>query len=130
VCARCSGQVIGVLAFVAVYLLHAARGVPLFAPAFQIACALAPLPAAADWLTQSLGRRESTNGVRLISGALLGLAVADALALLLLGQWLYFGAAVLVFGFYVVGLLAVLRATGGWRRVLAEHFPGVDVGPE
>lgn len=124
VCARCTGQLLGIAAFVAVYLLRADLPVPLFVPTTQLLFAFAPLPAAIDWLAQSAGRRESSNPVRVVTGALLGVAFADALVLLLTENWLLFAGAVLVLGLYVATILSVLKVTGAWRRVIGEHFPG------
>lgn len=124
ICARCTGQVVGLAAFVVVYLLRVDLPVPLFVPTAQLLFALAPLPAAIDWLTQTAGRRESSNPIRVITGAFLGLAFADALALLLSENWLLFAGAVLVFALYLATILSVLKISGAWRRVVEEHFPG------
>lgn len=104
------------------YLLRGELPAPLFVPTTQLLFALAPLPAAIDWLAQSAGWRESSNPIRLVTGAFLGLAFADALALLVTENWLLFAGAVLVFGVYVAALLATLKVTGAWRRVIEEHF--------
>ena len=126
-CARCTGQAIGVLTFLLLFLASDPVRTSLFLPAIQIAFALAPLPAAVDWLTQSLGRRESSNGGRVLSGLLLGLSFANLLALPLAGQWPLFLALLFVVALYAAGLAVVLGVTGSWRRVLEEHFPGLDV---
>jgi uncharacterized membrane protein len=128
VCARCAGQVLGVIALVLVYLGRGALPVPFFALSTQFLVAFAPIPAAVDWLTQTLGRRESTNPLRTVSGALLGFASADALALLLTERWLLVLGAVFVLAIYLASILAILWATGGWRKVLESHFPGLAVG--
>lgn len=125
VCARCTGQVTGLVAFVVVYLLRADLPVLLFVPTTQLVFAVAPLPAAIDWLTQSGGTRESSNPVRLITGACLGLAFADAFALLLTEDWLLLAGSVIVFALYIATILSVLKVSGAWRRVVDEHFPGV-----
>lgn len=128
-CARCTGQAIGVLTLLLLYLASDPLRTSLFLPAIQILFAFAPLPSAFDWLTQSLGQRESTNGVRVLSGILLGLSFADVLIVLLAGQVQLLLVLVFVVALYVGSLALVLRVTGGWRRVLEEHFPGLEVGP-
>ncbi|OGS50040.1 MAG: hypothetical protein A3K65_06075 [Euryarchaeota archaeon RBG_16_68_12] len=127
-CARCTGQVVGALTVLLLFLASAPLHSTLFLPAIQVLFALAPVPSALDWLTQSLGRRESTNGLRVLSGLLLGASFADALILLLAGEWSLFLAAMGVVAIYVGALALVLRVTGGWRRVLEEHFPGLEIG--
>ncbi len=128
-CARCSGQVLGVLAFLVLYGVMVNRTYPLFSTDAQLLMALAPLPAAWDWLTQSLGRRESVNRYRVVSGMFLGLAFADLVALVVTGRWTLVLGGLLVFVVYVLGILATLKVTGGWRKVLEEHFPGVRLRP-
>ncbi|MHB8351642.1 MAG: DUF2085 domain-containing protein [Thermoplasmata archaeon] len=124
VCARCTGELIGIAGFLALLGATLARLIPLFDPPVQLLFALAPFPAALDWVTQSLGRRESTNHVRLFSGALLGASFADLLALAITGRWLLLLGGIVVAGLYVGAIGFVLFHTGAWRRVLEEHFPG------
>jgi uncharacterized membrane protein len=128
-CARCAGQILGVVAFVALYGGRTLLPIPLFEPSTQLIFAFAPLPAAIDWITQTTGRRESTNSLRVVSGLLLAMALTDSLALLLTEKWTLLLGAALIVGVYLGSLLLVLRATGGWRRVLEEHFPGFESGP-
>jgi hypothetical protein len=99
---------------------------PLFTPSTQLLFALGPLAAAADWVTQTLGHRESTNSVRVLSGALLGFSVTDVTALILSERWELFAGAVLVFAVYLSAIFILLKVTGAWRKVLEEHFPGFD----
>jgi uncharacterized membrane protein len=126
-CTRCTGQVLGVAAYLLLLLLASARSVSVLTPSVQLLFAAAPLPAALDWLSQSLHRRESTNQLRLVSGLFLGMAWADLLALLLLEKWQLFLGGVLVAALYGGILALVLKLTGGWRGVIAEHFPGVEI---
>lgn len=128
-CARCSGQGLGVLAWLVVLLACLAGHLPLFAVRVQCVVAFFPLLPAWDWVTQSAGRRESNNSLRLVSGTLLGFAFTDLVATLLLGRWTLFIGGVLILAAYLVALMAILRWSGAWRRVLQEHFPGVDLGP-
>ncbi len=128
-CARCSGQVLGAVGWLGIYF--AARAVPfaLFSPLGQILFAVLPMPAAWDWISQTVQKRESTNPRRLLSGLLLGAALADALALLATWHLLLVLGAVVVFAAYAMVLAAILRVTGAWREVLERHFPGIDLGP-
>jgi uncharacterized membrane protein len=126
-CARCSGQALGIVAYVVLFVASRLATSSLFEPLPQLVIALAPLPAALDWVSQSMGGRESTNLVRAVTGAMLGFALSDVLALLAFGKWNLFGAAVIVFALYVGALLLTLLATGAWRRVLGEHFPEVEL---
>ncbi len=126
-CARCTGQILGVLVYLAFWIAGSSLSFSIFVPAIQLLFVLAPLPAAVDWLTQSLYRRESSNVIRLASGLLLGMAWIDLLFLLLREEWPWFLAGVLVLALYVGILALVLKLTGGWRGVLAEHFPGIEI---
>jgi uncharacterized membrane protein len=126
ICARCTGQLLGGVGFLLLYLGSSTASLPLFVASTQLWFAFAPLPAAIDWVTQSSGTRESTNAFRLASGALLALALTDALALLFTERWTFLLAAVLVAGLYLGVILLILKLTGAWRRVLEEHFPGLQ----
>lgn len=125
-CARCTGTLAGAGAYLLLFLASSHLPVPFFSREFQVLFALAPLPAAADWLTQSMGRRESTNAVRLVSGALLGMAYLDVLALLITRAWFFLLIAVLVFLAYAGALMLVLWVSGAYRQVVREHFPWAD----
>lgn len=129
-CARCSGQLIGFLALGSLTLAFAAVRMGIATPAALAAFALAPAPAAVDWFRQAANDRESTNRIRVATGALLGAAFAGLVALPLTGHWLYFwGGCALLFA-YVLGIAAALRYQGAWRRVLEEHFPGLELPPD
>ncbi|MGI0054024.1 MAG: DUF2085 domain-containing protein [Thermoplasmata archaeon] len=129
-CARCSGQLLGALAWLGIYLTALPFRTSVFEPWIQGLLAVFPLLAAWDWITQSVGRRESSNPLRVISGALLGFAAADLLGAMALGQWKVLLGGLLVSGAYLLILLAILRVTGAWRQLLTERFPGIDLGHE
>ena len=122
-CARCSGQVVGFALYLAVFFVVPGGASFLLVPAALLSVALFPIPAAVDWITQALGRRESTNGLRFASGGLLGAAFAGLLALLITERWELLLGGLLLLATYLAALLVVLRVTGGWHRVLREHFP-------
>jgi len=120
--------VVGVLAFLALFLFSFRQPLPLFTPSAQLLFALGPLPAAFDWVTQTLGQRESTSSIRVVSGLLLGFSVTDVAVLVLGERWEFFAGALLVFVIYVTIIFALLKVTGAWRKVLEEHFPGFESG--
>ena len=113
------------MAWLGVFAVCEAAHLSLFDDRIQWLFALFPLPAAVDWVTQASGLRESRNLLRLSSGALLGAAVTDLLASLVLAEWTILLAGLAVFVLYVAGLMVVLWLSGAWRRVIAEHFPGI-----
>lgn len=127
-CARCTGQVVGILTGLTVLGISEVLRFPVFSFVVQSIASLLPLLAAWDWTSQSLGRRESTNSLRLVSGTLLGIAFIDLLGLLVFRQFEMFLGGLLILALYVAGIAIILRVTGAWRRVLEEHFPGIDLG--
>ncbi len=128
-CARCTGEAVGILLFVALLFLSPLLPFAWSDPLVEVLFALGPLPAAVDWLTQSLGLRESWNGLRLVSGTLLGLSIAFALSLLAEGRWTLFALSLGVAALYLGAVSTVLFRSGRWREVVEEHFPGVMDGP-
>lgn len=125
VCARCTGQLIGLFAWLAVFATLAFRGFSVFDDRVQWLFAVFPLPAAVDWVTQAAGHRESRNSLRLLSGMLLGAAFTDLVASLVLAQWTILLAGLVVLVLYIVAVIASLWFSGAWRKVLADHFPGI-----
>jgi uncharacterized membrane protein len=76
-CSRCSGYLAGFLFLTAsrsVTGLQALQAVPIQHQ--FIICMLFAMPLILDWLTQSLGLRESDNVTRFITGAILGMGVS------------------------------------------------------
>lgn len=128
ICARCAGQIVGILAWMGLLWLSVETRSAFFDLRVQWAFPLLPIPAALDWVSQSTGGRESNNSLRVLSGALLGIAGVDLVAALLLGHWLVFGVGLLVTAGYIAVILWVLYATGALRRVVEEHFPGAIQG--
>jgi uncharacterized membrane protein len=126
-CARCSGQLLGVFAWLGTFGILDAAHFSIFDFRIQLLFALFPLPAAVDWVTQASGHRESRNLLRLLSGVLLGVTFTDWVASLVLAQWTLLIAGLVVFLLYVGGLMAALRLSGAWRKVISEHFPGITL---
>jgi len=71
-CSRCSGYVSGIIALSLLQRLQGPSLRGLSAPIQVLLCLALILPSAVDWLTQSWGLRESSNRMRLLTGALLG----------------------------------------------------------
>ncbi|MCI4369505.1 MAG: DUF2085 domain-containing protein [Thermoplasmata archaeon] len=129
-CARCTGQLFGFAALIGAFvflLWTGARPGALESLWVQVPLATAPVPAAIDWLTQSARGRNSTNSLRVLTGSLLGASFADLAALVWLHEWLFVAGAVVILLAYVVVILGYLKVTGAWRRVLVEHFPGIEL---
>jgi len=61
---------------------------------FSAVFAISPLPAVIDWATQTIGRRESSNHIRLLTGYLLGIGFGLFLVSLAKGNLSVFGAGV------------------------------------
>ncbi len=74
-CARCSGYLLGFTAPLLVSSLAADILWSLDIRVQLLACFLLALPYAVDWVTQSWGMRESSNGMRLVTGTLMGMSV-------------------------------------------------------
>ncbi len=127
ICARCTGEVIGVLAYIVFVIVALPRYTEFFTPQVQFLFAFAPLPGAIDWVTQAVGWRESTNTLRVLTGLLAGATMADGIALIVLQQWALVVAACLVLTGYILGILLAIRRSGAWARVLEEHFPGLEI---
>jgi uncharacterized membrane protein len=71
VCSRCFGKYLGIIIFTT---LQVVLGLHIALPYWFIVAALCPLPGAVDWLTQAIAGRESTNWIRMMTGALWGIS--------------------------------------------------------
>jgi len=127
ICARCTGQFVGILAYIVFVIIALPRYTGFFTPQVQFLFAFAPLPGAIDWVTQAVGRRESTNTIRVLTGLLAGATMADGIALIVLQQWALVAAAGLVLTGYMLGILLAIRRSGAWARIIEEHFPGLEI---
>lgn len=128
-CARCTGQLAGFGGWLALARLQSVlplARLPL--PALAVVAAL-PLLAGWDWVTQSMGRRESTNALRFASGLLLGVGFAVVVELLLTARWEWFLGSVAVLALYLGVVLLILWRSGAWVRVVEQHFPGTEITP-
>ena len=115
ICARCTGELLGLLITIAVYRYLSLLPVWLI----TIVAAVFPLAAIIDWSTQANEMRESTNVLRLVTGAMFSCACV------LVGRFLAFGlfwAFALAFGVILLeGVIALklLKRAGAIERVLA-----------
>ena len=109
VCARCSGYVAG---FLVLRVLQRLFGSPILdflgTPYQLLFYLLFSIPLISDWLTQSWGWRESNNGLRFFTGALLGIGIAifsSAHITPQLKAFLYLTTASIIFLLGFVGIL-------------------------
>jgi uncharacterized membrane protein len=123
VCARCTGELAGFTTLLVAFLLSPEFAHALSTPLGGVVLAFVPSVAWIDWLGQSVGPRESTNSVRLGSGALVGAALGGLVAFGLARQWLLFGSGLAVVGLYLAAAAVTLQRAGVLERVVAEHFP-------
>lgn len=124
-CARCSGQLLGFVAILGPFLLAPRVGYLLSTPLAAVLLGLAPAVAMVDWLVQTVRSQESTNLRRVLSGGLLGAAFGGWVAYGVTWHAVLFAGGWVVLALYLALVCGVLYRTGAWRRVLAEHFPGV-----
>jgi len=76
-CARCTGYALGFLTLTAVIGLQGLQFFGSLPLLHQFSfCLLLLAPMTLDWVTQSWGRRESNNGLRLLTGFFLGAGVS------------------------------------------------------
>ena len=125
VCARCTGQLIGLCGWLLTFGVLGAMRLSIFDDRVQLLFAFLPLPAALDWFTQAAGHRESRNSLRVVSGVLLGAGFTDLIASVVLVHWTIVLAGLFVLLLYIVALMVSLRLSGAWRKVIADHFPGI-----
>ncbi len=112
-CARCTGIFLG---FITAFFLFSALS---SATAFVL-MALFPLPTAADWVTQTLGLRESKNWIRVGTGYLLGVAWGFFLSFLIGGNLKIFLYGLMVLAVYYGAIYTIARKTG----MLRNYFHG------
>ena len=116
ICARCTGMLLGIVAFCLVWGFGAAVQLPAFA-LLPLSAGLV-LPAVVDFNRQLVARHESTNPRRLITGTMFGFALAWSVERCAEGQWL--PAVLLVF---IVGAGLVWLAVSPRRLVrLLQHL--------
>jgi len=122
-CARCTGELIGFVVVLVVFLVIPSFGAATSTPLAGVILGLCPSLAMADWLSQTVRSRESNNALRVTSGFLVGVAFAGLVGYAVSQRWLFFGLGVVVLSTYLAVAAFVLYRTGAWRKVVAEHFP-------
>jgi uncharacterized membrane protein len=118
-CTRCLGQWLGFLLSIAwALVLMNGESSPVVD---LLILALLPLPVALDWSTQTLGYRESSNLVRIITGFLYGVALGLFAAHLFHRNWLMVGSGALVFLVYFLVFCFVISRPGIAAAYLAPY---------
>lgn len=75
-CARCSGYVVGAVSVLVLRLFDGLGFYGSLDVAQQVLiCLFLLMPASVDWATQARGWRQSNNGLRLVTGAAMGVSV-------------------------------------------------------
>jgi len=106
VCARCSGVVLGAIVFGVLW----GAGVRIEAGPFCVPLVLVfVLPGVVDFNRQLVGLKESTNGRRVITGAMFGFGLAWSVVGCAEGQWMGLAITVLVIGGYFAWLVLSRR---------------------
>jgi uncharacterized membrane protein len=122
-CARCSGQLLGFLTILSLFLVSPSFGILLSAPISAVTLGVGPSLPTADWLTQTVRSRESNNYLRVVTGITLGAAFGGLVVYGLSQHWLLFLSSLAMLGFYTAFTSLVLYRTGSLRGVVADHFP-------
>uniref|UniRef100_A0A7V3JAN2 DUF2085 domain-containing protein n=1 Tax=candidate division CPR3 bacterium TaxID=2268181 RepID=A0A7V3JAN2_UNCC3 len=107
-CARCSGECLGIITvFMILYFL---KSLPLFLHASLIF--FLPIPAIVDWTTQTMGYRESNNLLRLGTGMLFGGALVLFAYCILLNRLTLFCLSSGFYFFYCLIPCFILKRSG------------------
>lgn len=114
-CSRCTGKYSGILAVFVSFLL----GLHIPAWLHLLIMASFPLPSTIDWLTQSIGVRESKNWIRVVTGHLLGIAWGLLFLSLIRGMLSLLLYGVLILATYLASILMFCRFSLA-ARVLAS----------
>lgn len=112
-CARCTGEFMGILALFIPWFLGIELPPWLFLPLISIL----PLPSAADWVTQSCKLRESRNTIRVSTGFLLG--ITKGLLLLMLVKGLFY---MLIPAFAIIGVYVSSICLIAWKTNFLESY--------
>jgi len=97
-CARCTGTYSGILIILSAWLLGFDFPTWLYLPLFSIL----PIPATADWITQSCNLRVSRNLIRTSTGCLLGVSQGLLLLMLVNGMFYLLLQALAIIGIYLI----------------------------
>lgn len=122
-CARCTGQLVGFLGVLILFLASPWFADVAVTPTAALILGLCPSASMADWLAQTTRSRESTNPRRVVSGIMLGAAFGGLIAYGISLHGLLFVGSLAVLGIYLALASLALSRTGSLARVVAEHFP-------
>jgi uncharacterized membrane protein len=122
-CARCTGELVGFVGLALAFVASPVFARDLTTPIGGVVLAALPSLAWIDWLSQSVGSRESTNLTRLGSGGLLGVALGGLVVFGVTRDWLLFGTGLAVLATYLAAAALGLQWKGVLERVVLEHFP-------
>jgi len=107
-CSRCTGKYVGMLAVCVSFLLGSHISVWLH----LLIMAFFPLPSTIDWITQSVGMRESKNWIRVLTGYLLGIAWGLLFLSLIKGMLHLFLCGILILATYLASIFIFSWKTG------------------
>lgn len=112
-CARCTGQLSGILSLLIAWFLGFEFPAWLYLPLI----AILPLSGVIDWVTQSCKLRESRNTIRVSTGFLLGVTKGLYLLMLVKG-WFY----MLLLAFAIGGVYVLSICLVAWKTKLLDSY--------
>jgi len=112
-CARCTGEFSGIVSLFIAWFLGFEFPAWLYLPLIS----LLPLPAAADWVTQSCKLRESRNTIRVFTGFLLGITKGLLLLVLVKGMFYMLLPAFAIVGAYVASICLI-----AWKTKFVDSY--------
>jgi uncharacterized membrane protein len=112
-CARCTGQLLGILSLLIAWFLGFELPAWLYLPLIVVL----PLSGVIDWVTQSCKLRESRNTIRVSTGFLLGVTKGLYLLMLVKGWFYMLLLAIAIGGVYVLSICLV-----AWRTKLLDSY--------
>jgi uncharacterized membrane protein len=112
-CARCTGQLSGILSLLVAWFL----GFEFPAWLYLSLVAILPLPSAVDWVTQSCKLRESRNTIRVATGFLLGVTKGLLLLMLIKGLFYMLLLAFAIGGVYVSSIVLI-----AWKTKFLDSY--------
>ncbi len=119
ICTRCTGQYLGTLA--ALYLVLFGGFLVEGLLVKIILFGVFPLPATIDWLTQTLGQRESINSIRSTTGFLYGFSIGTSLACVLTLNWKALTFIVPVYTLYILFVMYLLVRLNVLKKYLMPY---------
>ena len=119
ICTRCLGQY---AAFIVTAVIGVIEGLPVMDTwIISMIALLTVIPGVIDWFTQTMGWRESSNSIRVLTGWLFGTALGVLVASLFTGRFDVLLVFVLVFLLVGVSALVLLRANNRFGVYLKPY---------